>query len=160
MQPDRMARDVERLDATKAALQQASRLGTAAAASRGVLVRSAAGRATTPSSANAARACRVVSASESPSRVRSCAIRRSCCWTKPRARSTRRASGWCRWRSSQLMQQPHDHRHCASSGDGAQGGPDRVFMDHGRIVAQGTHAELVQGNELYARLAALQFATT
>jgi ATP-binding cassette subfamily B protein len=35
-----------------------------------------------------------------------------------------------------------------------------VVMDHGRIVAQGTHAELAQGNELYARLASLQFATT
>ena len=35
-----------------------------------------------------------------------------------------------------------------------------VVMDHGRIVAQGTHAELVQGNALYARLASLQFATT
>jgi ATP-binding cassette subfamily B protein len=35
-----------------------------------------------------------------------------------------------------------------------------VVMDHGRIVAQGTHTELVQGNELYARLASLQFATT
>jgi len=35
-----------------------------------------------------------------------------------------------------------------------------VVMDHGRIVAQGTHAELVRGNELYARLAALQFAAT
>jgi ATP-binding cassette subfamily B protein len=35
-----------------------------------------------------------------------------------------------------------------------------VVMDHGRIVAQGTHAELVRGNELYARLASLQFATT
>jgi ATP-binding cassette subfamily B protein len=33
-----------------------------------------------------------------------------------------------------------------------------VVMDHGRIVAQGTHAELVRGNDLYARLAALQFA--
>jgi ATP-binding cassette subfamily B protein len=32
-----------------------------------------------------------------------------------------------------------------------------VVMDHGRIVAQGTHAELVHANELYARLAALQF---
>ena len=31
-------------------------------------------------------------------------------------------------------------------------------MDHGRIVAIGTHAELLQANELYARLAALQFA--
>jgi ATP-binding cassette subfamily B protein len=35
-----------------------------------------------------------------------------------------------------------------------------VVMDHGRIVAQGTHSELVRGNELYARLAALQFATS
>jgi ATP-binding cassette subfamily B protein len=33
-----------------------------------------------------------------------------------------------------------------------------VVMDHGRIVAQGTHAELVRDNELYGRLAALQFA--
>jgi ATP-binding cassette subfamily B protein len=33
-----------------------------------------------------------------------------------------------------------------------------VVMDHGRIVAQGTHGELVRDNELYARLAALQFA--
>jgi ATP-binding cassette subfamily B protein len=33
-----------------------------------------------------------------------------------------------------------------------------VVMDHGRIVAQGTHGELVRANELYARLAALQFA--
>ncbi len=32
-----------------------------------------------------------------------------------------------------------------------------VVMDHGRIVAQGTHAELVQSNALYARLASLQF---
>ena len=40
-------------------------------------------------------------------------------------------------------------------------GADRiVVMDHGRIVAQGTHAELVRGNELYARLAALQFTDT
>ena len=33
-----------------------------------------------------------------------------------------------------------------------------VVMDHGRIVAQGTHTELLRSNELYARLAALQFA--
>ncbi|HET7608236.1 MAG TPA: ATP-binding cassette domain-containing protein, partial [Gammaproteobacteria bacterium] len=33
-----------------------------------------------------------------------------------------------------------------------------VVLDHGRIIATGTHAELLQTNELYARLAALQFA--
>ncbi len=33
-----------------------------------------------------------------------------------------------------------------------------VVLDHGRIVAIGTHAELLASNELYARLAALQFA--
>ena len=32
-----------------------------------------------------------------------------------------------------------------------------VVMDHGRIVAIGTHAELIRRNALYARLAALQF---
>jgi ATP-binding cassette subfamily B protein len=32
-----------------------------------------------------------------------------------------------------------------------------VVMDHGRIVQVGTHAELLRGSELYARLAALQF---
>jgi ATP-binding cassette subfamily B protein len=35
-----------------------------------------------------------------------------------------------------------------------------VVMDHGRIVATGTHASLVAEDGLYARLAALQFATT
>lgn len=33
-----------------------------------------------------------------------------------------------------------------------------VVMDRGRIVAIGTHAELLESNPLYARLAALQFA--
>lgn len=32
-----------------------------------------------------------------------------------------------------------------------------VVLDHGRIVAIGTHSELLASNELYARLAALQF---
>ncbi len=35
-----------------------------------------------------------------------------------------------------------------------------VVMDHGRIVATGTHASLAAQSGLYARLAALQFATT
>ena len=33
-----------------------------------------------------------------------------------------------------------------------------VVLDAGRIVAQGTHTELLQSSELYARLAALQFS--
>src|SRR5690606_37642138 len=33
-----------------------------------------------------------------------------------------------------------------------------VVLDHGRIVAVGTHAQLLENNPLYARLAALQFA--
>jgi ATP-binding cassette subfamily B protein len=33
-----------------------------------------------------------------------------------------------------------------------------VVMDHGRVVAQGTHAELLDRSPLYSRLAALQFA--
>jgi ATP-binding cassette subfamily B protein len=32
-----------------------------------------------------------------------------------------------------------------------------VVMDHGRVIAAGTHAELVREEGLYARLAALQF---
>ena len=32
-----------------------------------------------------------------------------------------------------------------------------VVMDHGRIVASGTHAELLERSPLYARLAELQF---
>ena len=35
-----------------------------------------------------------------------------------------------------------------------------VVMDRGRIVASGTHDQLVAGNPLYARLAALQFGAT
>jgi ABC-type multidrug transport system fused ATPase/permease subunit len=32
-----------------------------------------------------------------------------------------------------------------------------VVMDHGRIVATGTHAELLNSSELYANLYKLQF---
>ena len=36
---------------------------------------------------------------------------------------------------------------------------DRIIvMDQGRVVASGTHTQLLRDNPLYARLAALQFA--
>ena len=36
---------------------------------------------------------------------------------------------------------------------------DRIIvMDQGRVVASGTHTQLLRDNSLYARLAALQFA--
>ncbi len=38
---------------------------------------------------------------------------------------------------------------------------DRIMvMDHGRIIASGTHEDLRENNPLYARLAALQFDTS
>ncbi len=67
---------------------------------RGRIPAQAAARATTRSSASAARGCRAGSGSASRSRAPSCATRRSCCSTRRPARSTPRASGWCRTRSS------------------------------------------------------------
>jgi len=46
--------------------------------------------------ASAACACRVASVSDWRSRARSCRTARSCCWMKPRPRSTPSLNAWCR----------------------------------------------------------------
>ena len=48
----------------------------------------------------AARRCRAASGSGSRSPARCCATRRSCCWTRRRARSTPGRRRWCRTRST------------------------------------------------------------
>ncbi len=57
-------------------------------------------KASTRSWAKAARACPAVSASASRSPARCCAMRRCYCSTKRPPRSTPKASGWCRTRST------------------------------------------------------------
>ena len=105
---------------------------------------------------DAARGCRAARSSASPSRAPSSRIRRSCCSTRPPARSIPRASGWCRTRSrsscataprwSSRTGWPRPSIPIASSS-----------IDRGRIVGIGRHEELLRDNALYARLAALQF---
>ena len=57
-------------------------------------------KGSTRSWAKAARACRADSGSASPLPGRCCATRRCCCSTRRPRRSTRKASGWCRTRST------------------------------------------------------------
>ena len=113
-------------------------------------------RATTPSSANAARGCRAARSSASPSRAPSSRTRPSCCSTRPPARWIRRASGWCRMRSrSSCATAP---RWSSRTGWPPPSIPTASWsIDRGRIVGIGRHEELLRDNALYARLAALQF---
>ena len=113
-------------------------------------------RATTRSSARRARGCRAGRSSASRSRAPSSRIRRSCCWTRPRARSIPRASGWCSDALEKLMRDRTTlviaHRLATAINS------DRiVVVDRGRIVGIGRHEELLRDNALYARLAELQF---
>ena len=102
-------------------------------------------------------ACPAASASASPSRARSCATRRCCCSTKRPARSTPRTSAWCRQGLDNLMAGRTTiviaHRLAT-----IQRLKRIVVMDQGRIVGEGSHAELVARGGLYARLADLQFS--
>jgi ATP-binding cassette subfamily B protein len=55
------------------------------------------------------------------------------------------------------MEGPHDAGHRAPASATVLKADRIIVMDHGRVVAQGTHAELIAQNGLYAELARLQF---
>ena len=108
------------------------------------------------SSASGACGSPADSGSGSRLRARSSPIGRSCCSTRRRARSTRESERVVQLALERLMARRTvliiAHRLATVRH------ADRiVVMDRGRIVAAGTHDELVAGNALYARLAALQF---
>jgi ATP-binding cassette subfamily B protein len=112
-------------------------------------------RATTPTWASAACACPAASASASPSPGRSSPTGRCCSSTKPPRPSTPRASAWSS--GPRRPDAPAHHLVIAHRLATVQKADRIVVMDDGRIVQQGSHAELIALDGLYAHLAKLQF---
>ena len=115
-------------------------------------------RATRRASGRAGSACPAASGSAWRWPARCCATRASCCWTRRPARWTPKARSRCRprWRRLRKGRTTIVIAHRLST---VRDADLVVAMADGRAVEQGTHAELLEHDGLYARLVRSQALT-
>ena len=86
--------------------------------------------------------------------------RASSSWTRPRARSTTRASGPSSARSRSWPSWPHDARHRAPAVHDTRSADLIAVVEDGRVGELGTHDELLALGGTYARYCEMQFGPT